>query len=205
MKRKIPFNINTLAIISIGSAVFLSGVACGILSEIAMQTEPEPVEIIQVQKEVEYVKIPEYKTLEIVKEIEVERVPETMLTDAEKALIARVVCAEAGTEDMIGKRLVVDTVLNRVDKLGFGDTVTDVVYGAGQYYMAAGYTEDCMQAVEMECMERLDYDIVWFCNSGWMPYGKPAFQHGHHWFSFYNNGENVNLEDIKMGGAGYDR
>lgn len=207
MRKRKTFSINAFANICMGAVLFVSGLACGAMLSEIMREDPEPVEIIQVQKEIEkeYIEVPQYKTLEIVHEVVKERVPEVMLTDEEKALIARVVCAEAGTEDLIGKRLVADTVLNRVDKIGFGDTVQDVVYGAGQYYMSAGYTDDCMLAVEMECYERLDYDIVWFCNSGWMPYGRPAFTHGNHWFSFYNNGENVNLEDVRMGGAGYDR
>lgn len=185
--------------IALGATVFLSGFAVGTLLQ--MDDEPRVETVVQVEKEIEtkYVSVPEYKVLEVVKPVE--RVPETNLTDEEKILIARVVCAEAGTEDLIGKRLVVDTVLNRVDKIGFGDTVEAVVYGQGQYYMAGSYTDECMKAVEMECWERLDYDIVWFCNSGWMPYGTPAFQHGGHWFNWYTAIDNE--EDIKMGGAGY--
>lgn len=43
-------------------------------------------------------------------------------------LIAKLVEAEAGNQSELGKRLVIDTVLNRVDHPNFPDTVNAVVY-----------------------------------------------------------------------------
>lgn len=178
------FSIDTIINISMGAILLAGGFAMGNLA-----TEPKTVEVIQeveklipAEPEIQYVEIPKIVTVHDVQEVE--RIPEIELTQGEKELIAKVVMAEAAYEDMIGKRLVVDTVLNRVGRPGFGDTVFGVVYAEGQYYKASMYTEECMQAVEMECMERLDDRVVWFCNSGFMPYGEPAYQHGNHYFNW---------------------
>ena len=186
------FSIDTIINISMGAILLMGGFALGDIT-----TEPKVIETIQTvekeipaEPEIQYVEIPTVVTVHEVQEVE--RVPEFELTQGEKELIAKVVMAEAGYEDMIGKRLVVDTILNRVGRQGFGDTVFGVVYAQGQYYKAAMYTEECMRAVEMECMERLDKRVAWFCNSGWMPYGEHAYQHGGHWFSWLP-------EDVPMG------
>ncbi len=195
MLKRRKFSIDTIINISMGAILLLGGFAIGNLT-----TTPQTVEIIQevekvipAEPEIQYVEVPTVVTVHDVQKVD--RVPETELTQGEKELIAKVVMAEAAYEDMIGKRLVVDTVLNRVGRPGFGDSVYAVVYAPNQYYHAAIYTEDCMQAVEMECMERLDRRVAWFCNNGWMPYGEHAYQHGGHWFSWFS-------EDVPPMGAG---
>lgn len=50
------------------------------------------------------------------------------LSKKEKEVLFRIVEAEAGGEDKIGKRLVADVVINRVKDKRFPDTVTDVVF-----------------------------------------------------------------------------
>lgn len=165
-----------------GATLLMMGFAIGNLTK-----KTEVIETIQyVEKEPEIIR----ETIEIPKVVEVhhvekvDRIPQVTLSQGEKELIAKVVFAEAAYEDMIGKRLVVDTILNRVGRPGFGDTIFGVIYAEGQYYKASMYSDECMQAVEMECMERLDDRVVWFCNSGFMPYGEPAYQHGHHYFNW---------------------
>lgn len=115
---------------------------------------------------------------------------ETELTEYEKELIAKVVYAEAGNQDYVGKRLVADTILNRVNDPAFPDTVAGVIYQPHQFaHPAATYTPECYGAVEAECKERLDYDILWFCNYKYLPYGIPAYQHGAHYFTWRANNE----------------
>lgn len=149
-------------------------------------TASEPVTITQVEEVVrtERVEVPTEKvvTVEVIKPVP--RLVETELEDYEKELIARVVMCEAPYEDMIGKRLVVDTILNRVDDPNFPNNVYGVVYQDRQFCKASMYSEECMKAVEMELYERLDYDVLWFRAEKFHNYGVPAYQHGNHYFSW---------------------
>ena len=59
--------------------------------------------------------------------------PELPYSEEEIELIALLTMAEAEGESEEGKRLVIDSVLNRVDHKRFPDTVTEVVYQKSQY------------------------------------------------------------------------
>lgn len=110
--------------------------------------------------------------------------PEFELTQEEMELIARMVRAEAGNQDQVGKRLVVDVILNRVCDDKFSDTVGGVVYQAGQFTKPAGYyMESDMEAVIEECERRIDTEILWFRSDSFHTFGTPAYQHGAHYFS----------------------
>ena len=54
-------------------------------------------------------------------------------SDEEIDLIALVTMAEAEGESELGKRLVIDTILNRVDAETHPNTVHDVIYQNGQF------------------------------------------------------------------------
>ena len=60
---------------------------------------------------------------------------ETAYTEEEMRLIAQLVMAEAENQSELGKRLVIDTVLNRVDHPDpqFPDTVYEVIYQKNQF------------------------------------------------------------------------
>ena len=111
------------------------------------------------------------------------QIPETFLEDYEKEYIARIVRAEAGNQDLTGKRLVVDCILNRVDDTLYPNMVSDVCLQNGQFVMAKHYTDEDMKAVEKELMERLDYNILYFRTKYYHSFGTPCFQHGAHFFS----------------------
>lgn len=111
----------------------------------------------------------------------------------EMELIAQLVQAEAGNQDLMGKRLVVDVVLNRVDDPRFPDTVEEVIFqkdpvqfsvtASGAFDEAGWYIdEETYQAVLMEYENRTNSGILYFattpCN------GKKHFQHGDHWFGY---------------------
>lgn len=131
----------------------------------------------------EKVFVPKTVCVEVVKEVD--RIPELMLSDEDKILIAKLVQAEAGNQDYIGKRLVVDVVLNRYNNEIFPNTIAGVIYAPGQFTHPAGvYSDECWAAVEAECMERLDYEIMYF-RAGHFFSGRPqAYQHGGHFFSY---------------------
>ena len=115
----------------------------------------------------------------------------------ELELLAAVVEAEAGNQDMIGKRLVVDVVLNRVDSPLFPDTITEVLEQPGQFTTMwngavedAGYhmQQDDYDAVMMEVTgKRLDYDIYFFTAVEYNARCKPAYIHGDHYFGYLSD------------------
>lgn len=172
-----------LLMIGFSAGIFLAGMCAGSLYE---QAHANPVVITQVKEveKIERVEVPTEKVLTVEVQKVVPRAIETELSDYEKELIACVVMSEAPYEDMIGKQLVVDTILNRVDSPAFPNTVSGVVYQEGQFYKAVSYSTECMDAVEQEIYERLDYDVLWFASSGYLPYGTKAYQHGGHYFSW---------------------
>lgn len=115
----------------------------------------------------------------------------------ELELLAAVVEAEAGNQDMTGKRLVVDVVLNRVDSPLFPDTITEVLEQPGQFSTMwngavedAGWhmQEDDYTAVMMEVTGvRLDYDIYFFTAGEYNASCKPAYIHGDHFFGYLSD------------------
>lgn len=181
MDKSTAFQIFTAA--TLGTGVLLFGMCLGSLIEMDNQ---EPVVITQIREieKIERVEVPTEKVITVEVQKVVPRAIETELTDNDKELIASVVMAEGAYEDMIGKRLIVDTILNRKDSPAFPDTVHEVVYQDNQYYRAMNYSTECMDAVEMEMYERLDYDVLWFAADGYLPYGTKAYQHGGHYFSW---------------------
>lgn len=183
MKKKSYDVLITILSIGAGAVLFLAGVCSGILYQ-KMTTEPVVITQVKEVEKIERVEVPVEKVLTVEVQKVVPREIETDLSDYEKELIARVVMSEAPYEDAIGKQLVVDTILNRVDSPAFPNTVSGVVYQEGQFYRAVSYSTECMDAVEHEIYERTDYDVLWFASNGYLPYGTKAYQHGGHYFSW---------------------
>lgn len=114
-------------------------------------------------------------------------------SQADIELIALVTMAEAEGEPEEGKRLVIDTILNRVDSPYFPDTVYEVVYQKNQFTsMWNGRSdrcyvrEDIVRLVEEEIESRYNYECVFFRTSHYSQYGVPMFQVGAHYFSSYD-------------------
>lgn len=113
------------------------------------------------------------------------------ITEGELELLACLVWAEARGEDQMGKRLVVDVVLNRVDSPSFPSTITDVIYQRYQFSpvldgsLQKAFTEvtpECYEAVAAELEQRTDSEILYFTAGGYGRYGTPAYRAGNHWF-----------------------
>ena len=107
-------------------------------------------------------------------------------------LIALVTMAEAEGEPEEGKRLVIDTILNRVDDPHFPDTVHGVIYQSNQFTcMWNGRSDRCCVRADIrdlvlqEMANRTDHDVVFFRTGHFSSYGTPLFQVGHHYFSAY--------------------
>lgn len=117
---------------------------------------------------------------------------EYSITEEEIELIALVTMAEAEGETELGKRLVIDTILNRVDsELGYmPDTVTEVIYQPDQFSsMWNGRVDDCYvteeirQLVREEIESRTNYDVLYFHAKKYGKFGTPMFSEGNHYFS----------------------
>lgn len=110
---------------------------------------------------------------------------ETSLASEEDiALIALVTMAEAEGECEEGKRLVIDTILNRADFEYFPDTIYDVIYQPSQFSsMWNGRVDQCV--VREELRQRTNYDVIFFTAGKYGKYGVPMFQVGNDYFSSY--------------------
>lgn len=115
---------------------------------------------------------------------------EDILTKEEIDLIALVTMAEAEGECEEGKRLVIDTILNRVDDYRFPDTVHDVIYQTNAFEsLWNGRVDRCyvmdeiVQLVKEEMVSRRNYECVYFCAGDYSIYGTPLFKVDHHYFS----------------------
>lgn len=108
-------------------------------------------------------------------------------TEREIDLMAQLVWHEAGNQDMVGKMLVADTVLNRMESDRFPNTVEEVIFQKGQYTTAKvlGRVEptiECYGAVLSEIDgERYNTEVLFFGRA--YGCGKPLFQHQDHCFS----------------------
>lgn len=110
-------------------------------------------------------------------------------------LLAAVVEAEAGNQDLTGKKLVVDTVLNRVADPDFPDTIEGVIYQKNQYSVVwngqmrkylegrEAITDDCFTAVNEELIDQVDYAAIYFNAGGWPEYGTRLYKYGDHYFA----------------------
>lgn len=126
--------------------------------------------------------------------------PEFIFDENEVYLIALMTMTEAEGEPEDGKRMVIDTALNRVDHKAFPDTIYDVIYQPHQFSgMTGSRLEKCKRAFEKdrelkeyfcqlvreEMMERTNYDVVFFHAKKYIQYGTPMFSIGNHYFSKY--------------------
>lgn len=112
--------------------------------------------------------------------------------NSDKSLIARITMAEAEGESEYGKRLVIDSILNRVDSEYFPNTVSGVVYQSGQFTCVdngrlsrCGVDDDILRLVEEEIEYRTNNVVVYFTANRYGKYGYPIVNEGNHYFSAY--------------------
>lgn len=118
--------------------------------------------------------------------------PEPLATREEIELLALCTMAEAEGECEQGQRLVIDSVLNRVDNPHFPNTISEVIWQKNQYAGMYGdritrcyVMDELVKLVEEELENRTDYDVVFFNADHYSDYGVPMFQVGNHYFSSY--------------------
>lgn len=134
-----------------------------------------------------------YIPLEMVSKTWIDGIVEKeILSDEDVELIALVTMAEAEGECEEGKRLVIDTILNRMDSKHFPDSAYDVIYQRNQFSsMWNGRVDRCevqeevCQLVREELRVRTNNDVVFFTAGCYGKYGTQMFQVGNHYFSSY--------------------
>ena len=116
----------------------------------------------------------------------------TYISDEDLELLALVTMAEAEGESELGKRLVIDTVLNRVDSSYYPNTISGVIWQKGQFSsMYNGrvnkcyVSDDICRLIKEELEYRRDNSVIYFRTGYYSSYGKPMYQVDNHYFSSY--------------------
>lgn len=155
-----------------------------------MIVEAEPV-IIQTSVEVKSEMI---ASTNVTKEIRFKTIhkDKTILSKDEIELIALLTMAEAEGECEYGKRLVIDTILNRMDSelSYFPDTISEVIYQKNAFTSLWNgrvnrcyVTEDIYCLVEEELENRTNHEVLYFCAGNYSKYGTPLWSVDNHYFS----------------------
>lgn len=105
-------------------------------------------------------------------------------------MLARCVQAEAGNQGLMGKQLVVDVILNRVDSPRFPNDIASVISQPGQFAVypysmnRAVVDAETLQAILNELQNRTDSQILFFTAGRYNRYCIPAYQYGAHYFGY---------------------
>ena len=113
------------------------------------------------------------------------------LDEYQKKILAFVTMAEAGNQDELGKRLVIDVVLNRASCEVFpGDTVEEIVFWPGQFAVVSNGsifktepTPDIWELIDEELQSRTNTEVVFFQRYRYSESGEPWAKVGDHYFS----------------------
>ena len=109
-------------------------------------------------------------------------------SDEDIRLIALVTVGEAEGESELGKRLVIDTILNRVDSDIYPDNASDVCYQKGQYTCLHNgrcnrckVTQSVIDLVKEEILDRTNSEVFYFSTGGYQ--NSNSIKHeGSHYF-----------------------
>lgn len=148
----------------------------------------EVIEVIDYVDETDYVDTASYES-----EVYNYVIDESLsYTEDEIYLMAKVCLAEAEGESELGKRLVISTILNRVDSGYYSNNVYDVIYQPYQFEVTmngrldrVSVTDDIITMVKEEIQSRTNYNVIYFRTDYYSEYGTPLFQEGSHYFSSF--------------------
>lgn len=120
--------------------------------------------------------------------LEVSVVPVGLNAD-ELDILAQLTMAEAEGEEELGKRLVIDTVLNRIESEDFPNDLEGVIFQPKAFtcikngrYDKCYPTDEIRDLIREEILDRKNYDVLYFNANGYS-YGTPLFKEGGHYFS----------------------
>ena len=191
--------------ISEGKLVLLSlpVVVAFLICAIIFKPFQQPTDLISTEAEVQ--EVPQYlEQLNIEEEVTTTTISEEDLAFqieqeewlGECELLAALVEAEAGNQDLTGKRLVADVVLNRMESDRFPNTITEVIYQDNQFSTVLdgaldkaqfNISDESFEAVRLEaleCEERLDEEILFFTAGGYNQYCTPGYKYMDHYFGY---------------------
>lgn len=113
-----------------------------------------------------------------------------VMSDDEIELLALVTMAEAEGESEYGQRVVIDTILNRIDNERFDNSLYEVIYAPGQFSSVHNgrinrcyVNNDIRQLVIDELINRTNDEVLYFTAGHYSEYGTPLFCEGNHYFS----------------------
>ena len=187
MKRK---SADFLFKLGIAIALPLSGYACYLNgAEPKPPHKTEPVVIVS--------PAPKHAKHEIeldIEELYEEDIAEEMYYD-DLEYLACCVEAEAGNQPKLGKQLVVDVILNRVDHDRYPDSIREVIEQSGQFAVVRNGSIDraepsavTWQAVTEEINDRVNDEVLFFQTGGYSAYGTAWQKVGEHYFSTEKEG-----------------
>ena len=170
----------------LGAIIGLIISACAIYSRQANKPDIEPIKTVVERIECEVV---EYAETTPVYDVVEQDIAEEIYFDSLEYL-ACCVEAEAGNQGLMGKRLVCDVILNRVDSKDFPDNIFDVINQKNQFSVVSNgriyevsVSDETFEACRLELEERTDKDILYFTAGGYSACGSPAYKYKNHYFS----------------------
>ena len=105
-------------------------------------------------------------------------------TPEEMVMIGKIVQHECPHESELGQRLVIDTIMNRVESEAFPNTVRDVLDQPGQYCNPKKYPpEGIYILIAQEAYNRTNPNVLWYRTKKYHTYGTPILVEGSHYFS----------------------
>ena len=140
-----------------------------------------------IQRHIEYDEAPCIRT-KVIEEVTQDIAEEIYFDSLE--YLACCVEAEAGNQGLMGKRLVCDVILNRVDSKDFPDNIFDVINQKNQFSVVSNgriyevsVSDETFEACRLELEERTDKYILYFTAGGYSACGSPAYKYNDHYFS----------------------
>ena len=106
----------------------------------------------------------------------------------EAVLIAKVIYHEANNQSVYGRRLVADTIFNRVDNPYFPNDIWSVISQPGQYDLLddlpdCPVTDENLQIAYEEFEHRTNDIVYFFRTKHYHTFGTPVLNEQDHWFS----------------------
>lgn len=112
------------------------------------------------------------------------------LTKEDLDVFARLIDAETGLESVTCQRLVIDTILNRVESNNFPNSIREIMYQDGQFASISSGSinnynarESVKNLIIEEMNEKTNSDVIFFNSGSYSKYGKPLVHIGRLYFS----------------------
>ena len=180
------------------ATIVLILIACGLSTALTVFAAPpaeeyiipeEPIPVVEVEPDINEPCVFEQPDVSATEEEIIEYLRKATYLESIDELV-RLVHSEAGNQDVLGKRLVIAVVLNRVESNKFPNTIHDVIYQPEQFavvrngsFDSAVVTAEDYEACVAEINERTNSEILYFTYHAYVPGTTPVLIHQDHNFS----------------------